>query len=109
MFLVFCNCPTKSASEIAREVVQKKLAACVNVTGPVKSVYRWNGAIEEADEVTLICKTSEKALPALRARLAALHPYDVPEIVAIADDPRGTLASYSAWVDAETAEPSRSE
>lgn len=88
------------AERIARALVEERLAACANILGPCRSVYRWQGQVEEADEVAAIFKTSEAAAPRLVARIAALHSYEVPAIAVwpIADAP----ASYAAWVTAET-------
>lgn len=88
------------AERIARAVVEERLAACANILGPCRSIYRWQGKVEEAAEVAAIFKTSEAAAPRLVARIAALHSYEVP---AIAVWPiSGALAAYAAWVTAET-------
>jgi periplasmic divalent cation tolerance protein len=88
------------AERIARAAVEEHLAACANILGPCRSVYRWQGKIEEADEVAAIFKTSEAAAPRLVARIAALHSYEVPAITVwpISETP----AAYAAWVTAET-------
>jgi len=88
------------ADRIARAVVEERLAACANILGACRSIYRWQGRIEEADEVAAIFKTAEAAAPRLVARIAALHSYEVP---AIAVWPiAGAPAVYAAWVTAET-------
>ena len=102
MYVVICNCPTEDAVRIARTLVQSQAAACVNIGTPVTSVYRWNGAIEEATETPIICKTSSRGLTRLRDMLLSLHPYDVPEIVALKADAAGTLKAYADWVEEET-------
>jgi len=81
---------------IARTLVEESLAACVNRVGPISSTYRWNGAVESASEVLLLIKTRAGLYSSLQTRLQALHPYDVPEIVAtpIAQG----LPEYLAWM-----------
>ena len=89
----------EEARRIARTLVEEKLAACANILGPCHSIYRWQSRIEEAGEVPALFKTSEAAAPALLARLAELHSYDVPAAVVwpIAD----ALESYREWVAGE--------
>ena len=87
------------AQRIARATVEEQLAACANVLGPCRSIYRWQGAVEEADEVAAIFKARADKAEALTARIAALHSYDVP---AIAVWPIETAwPAYAAWVEAE--------
>ena len=89
-----------AATELAGRLVEERLAACVQVTGPVASTYRWRGAVERASEWLCVAKTSEARREAAMKRIRALHTYDVPEIVAtpiIAGDPE-----YLAWIQAET-------
>ena len=69
---------------IARALVEERLAACVNVLGPMTSIYRWRGAVERESERQVIIKTTSARLPALQARLAALHPYELPEFIVLA-------------------------
>jgi periplasmic divalent cation tolerance protein len=98
MFVVFCNCPPDQAASIARAVVEERLAACVNLVGPVTSIYEWQGAVETATETTLILKVPADKADALRARLRELHPYDVPEILALPVDVARSEPAYVAWV-----------
>ena len=85
---------------IARTIVGEKLAACANILAPCRSVYRWHGQVEETQEVPLLIKTTASAYPQLEARLVELHPYDVPEIIAL---PLQTgLAAYLTWVEEQT-------
>jgi periplasmic divalent cation tolerance protein len=99
--LVLCNTPDPdTANRLAQQLVEEQLAACINVLAPCRSVYRWQGKIEHAEEVPLLIKTSEAAYPALEARLAELHPYDVPEIVALSMD--YVFPPYLAWLLGET-------
>ena len=86
--------------EIARALVQGGTAACVNVLPGLHSVYRWKGAVEESGEVLLIAKTTAARLAEFEAALARVHPYDVPECVAIA--PSAVAPKYLAWLFAET-------
>lgn len=90
----------EEAERIGRTVVEERLAACINIPSPVRSVYRWKGEIESAEEVTAILKTSEASAAALMARIAALHSYDVPCVVAWPVDK--VLRSYADWVEDST-------
>ena len=85
------------AERIGRLVVEERLAACINILAPVRSIYRWHGAVEQADEVAAIIKTSRAAADALIARVTALHSYEVPCIVTWPVDK--LTASYAAWVE----------
>jgi periplasmic divalent cation tolerance protein len=88
------------AEGIAEVLVAERLAACVNILGGVRSIYRWQGAVERSDEVAMIAKTTDAVFDALAARVRALHSYDTPAIVAwpiVAGD-----AAYLAWIEAET-------
>lgn len=99
--LVLCTCPDEAvAAAIARTLVGERLAACVNRLPLTASTYRWQGRVEESAEVLLLAKTTAERYPALAERLAALHPYDVPEIVAT-PIVRG-LPAYLDWLAAET-------
>ena len=99
MRVVLCNCPLKDGERIARAVVEEGLAACVNLL-PVRSVYRWKGAVEVDDEVALWIKVAAEGIEPLRARLGELHPYELPEIVALAVDVDACSPAYVAWVRA---------
>ena len=85
-----------TAQRLARALVEEELAACVNVVPGVRSTYRWQGAIEDSDELLLVIKTTAAAAGAARERLAALHPYDVPEVLELT--PSGGAAGYLAWL-----------
>ena len=90
------------AERIAEALVQDRLAACVNILGAVKSVYRWQGAVEKAQEVALVAKTCAGLFDALSTRVRELHSYDTPAIVAwpiVAGD-----AAYLNWIRDETAQ-----
>jgi periplasmic divalent cation tolerance protein len=88
------------AISLARALVDEGLAACVNVVPGVRSIYRWEGKVEEADEVLCLIKTRAEIFDRLRRRVAELHPYDVPEILSFAVDD-GSPA-YLDWVRAAT-------
>jgi len=93
-----------TARQIGTHLVEKQLAACVNlVPSPVESIFRWNGKTETTVETLALIKTSRDAYPALEIALARLHPYNVPEILAVPVD--SGLASYLAWVAEVTAPP----
>jgi periplasmic divalent cation tolerance protein len=87
--------------------VEERLAACAQVLGPLTSTYRWQGAVETADEWYCHLKTTAERWPALEARLRALHPYDVPEIIAL-PIAAGSRA-YLDWITAETRPDPRQE
>ncbi|WP_026187799.1 divalent-cation tolerance protein CutA [Methyloversatilis universalis] len=87
-----------TAARIARALVEGRHAACVSIGAPVRSVYVWQGALEDASEVPLAIKTTADAYAGLEAALRALHPYDLPEIIALPVT-RG-LPAYLQWVDA---------
>ena len=90
----------ENAERIAAALVDEGLAACVQLGGPVTSRYRWNGSVETAREFLLVAKTREDRLFTLTERVAALHPYDVPEITAVPIT--GGLETYLDWIRAET-------
>jgi periplasmic divalent cation tolerance protein len=86
----------EQALGVARQLVEEKLVACVNVLPGATSVYVWQGALEQASEVVLLIKTHRDKLDALRERLTALHPYDVPELLALPVE-QGN-APYLRWL-----------
>jgi periplasmic divalent cation tolerance protein len=90
----------EEAGRLGRTLVEERLAACVNVIGPIRSIYRWEGAVREDAEHLLTMKARRADVDALTARVRALHSYDVPEIVAL--DVTGGSAPYLAWVAAAT-------
>jgi periplasmic divalent cation tolerance protein len=87
------------AQRIARALVEERLAACVNIVPGVRSIYRWEGALNDDAELLLIVKTTHAMLSALADRLAVLHPYALPELVALT--PSGGSERYLDWVRAE--------
>ena len=88
---------------LARSLVDERLAACVNLVPGLRSIYRWQGAVHDDGETLAIIKTTRGRLPALLARLPDLHPYDLPEALAL--PVLAGHAPYLAWVAAETAIP----
>jgi periplasmic divalent cation tolerance protein len=87
----------EDAERIALALVERGLAACVNVVPGVLSIYRWKGRVEREAELLLVMKTRAERLPALKEALTELHPYDVPEALALPVE--GGLAPYLAWLD----------
>lgn len=101
ILLAMTNVPdTATAQSIARALVDAKLAACVNILPAVQSVYRWQGVVEEASEVTLLIKTTQRRYPQLQRAIVAAHPYDLPEVIAwpLHDG----YPAYLHWVAIET-------
>ena len=84
---------------IARQLVEQRLAACVQVIGPMTSIYRWQGAVQEAEEFLCIAKTRQGSFEAVRDAIGAIHPYEVPEIVAMPIS--AGSAGYLQWLDEE--------
>ena len=87
----------EDAEFIARELVERRLAACVNVLPPMTSIYRWRGEVERAEEVLMVVKTTEDRFEAVRDALVKGHSYDVPEVLAL--EVKAGHAPYLAWLD----------
>ena len=102
VLLSTCN-SSEEARQVARALVEKRLAACVQVSGAMTSVYRWRGKIEEADEYWVVIKTSRALVDAVRMELEKLHSYEVPELVAlpIVDG----SPNYLNWLNTELQAP----
>jgi len=106
--LVLCACPERiGARQLAKIVLDERLAACVQMMpwpwfGTVESWYRWEGKIKKTGETLMLIKTTKARWPALRDRLAELHPYKVPEILAL--EVSDGLPAYLKWVADETSE-----
>jgi len=103
MSIVSVYCVFGSAAEaerIGRQVVEERLAACINILAPCRSIYHWQGAVEQAEEVPAILKTSEAAAQRLISRVAELHSYEVPAVVAWPVEV--ALPAYASWVEGET-------
>jgi periplasmic divalent cation tolerance protein len=86
--------------EIGRELIKQELVACCQIAGPIRSIYRWKGRVEEADEWYCIMKTTEALYSRAEEAIRSLHPYEVPEIIAIPVS--HALPAYTAWVTNET-------
>jgi periplasmic divalent cation tolerance protein len=99
--LVLTNLPDRATAErLAESLIEQKVAACVNILAPCRSVYRWKGAVQHDEEHPMLVKTTAERYPELEAAIRAGHPYELPEIVAV-PIVRG-LAAYLQWVDSET-------
>jgi periplasmic divalent cation tolerance protein len=100
--LTFCTCPNAEiADRIAETLVREGLAACVNLVPGLKSVFLWKGHIERESEILLLIKSTEARFPALSARVRELHPYELPEIIAV--PVTAGLPEYLRWVSTCTA------
>ena len=104
ILLVITNLPNaQAAGQLAQRLVEERLAACVNQLAPCASTYRWQGGIETATEVPLLIKTTRAAYPRLEQLIRTVHPYELPEIIAV---PVTTgLPAYLDWVSGETNSP----
>jgi len=101
VLLAYCTCPdADSAARIAETLVGERLAACVNQIPGLRSTYRWKDQVEHADEVLLLIKTTTDCLDQLGARLQMLHPYELPELIAV--EVGSGLPAYLDWVTAQT-------
>ena len=100
-YLLLTTCPDQHSAElIARTLVAEKLAACVNILPALTSVYAWQGKVETSTELQLLIKTSEYCLAAAISRLSELHPYELPEAIAI-EITHGSR-NYLQWLHSET-------
>lgn len=100
MHVVLCTCSPEQAPDLARSLVEDRLVACVNLLPGIRSLYRWEGEIQDDAEVLMILKTSPETLPRLLEELPRRHPYDVPEVLALEVD-QG-FEPYVAWVREQT-------
>ena len=97
VLLVMSTFPdAQPAQRVAQQIVEERLAACANVLPSIKSIYRWQGKVEESEESLVLIKTTVDRFAAMQTTLRRLHPYEVPEIVALPID-RG-LPDYLRWV-----------
>ena len=96
VYAIFAN--AEEAEQIGRQMVEERQAACVNILGPCRSIYHWQGEVQSADEVAAIFKTSHAQADMLMTRIAGLHSYDVPAIAVWPIDK--LLGSYAEWVEA---------
>ena len=89
----------RTAENLSEQLLEERLIACANVLPGVRSVYRWEGALQRDDEVLVLLKTTPESVAELSERIAALHPYDVPEVLALPVS--SGLAAYTQWVGTE--------
>lgn len=100
--LVISNLPDRaSAEKLANDLVEKRLAACINILSPCQSVYRWKGAVQSDTEHPMLIKTTRERYAQLEAAIRAGHPYELPEIIAL--PLAAGLPAYLDWVASETA------
>lgn len=101
VLVVLTNLPDRaSAEKLADALIEQRVAACVNILAPCRSVYRWKEAVQHDEEHPMLIKTTSARYPALEAAIRAGHPYALPEIIAL---PAGRgLPAYLEWVDSET-------
>jgi periplasmic divalent cation tolerance protein len=102
--------PTASREEadaIANGLVSRRLAACVNIVGPISSVYRWKGAVERSEEFLLLIKSTEAQRPPIEEALRELHSYEVPELISLAIE--GGLDAYLEWIAASVGNHEKSK
>ena len=99
--LVLTNLPDRAAAErLADSLIEKRLAACINILAPCRSVYRWQGAVQHDEEHPMFIKTTAERYASLEAAIRAGHPYELPEIIAVPIE--CGLAAYLEWVGAES-------
>lgn len=102
--VIYCTCPDLMVAErIAATVVGERLAACVNIVPGLTSIYRWEGQVQRDAELLLLIKTRQATYPLLESRIRALHPYQVPEIIALPI--QAGSAAYLNWIAANTGAP----
>jgi periplasmic divalent cation tolerance protein len=96
--LILCTCPdVETAQRIARHLVTEKLAACINILPSITSIYEWQGEIETAQEQLLLIKSSQFRYANIEAEIKRLHPYELPEVIAIAIE--NGLPDYLKWIN----------
>jgi periplasmic divalent cation tolerance protein len=95
-YLVLTTCPHDAAHALAASILRDQLAACVNIVPGLQSVYRWQGAVEEGQELLLLIKTTQACYHRLERHIRANHPYELPEIIAV--DIAAGSADYLAWI-----------
>lgn len=104
MRIVLSNISPEHAETVAKTLIERRLAACVNLL-PVRSVYRWEGRVHVDPETTMLIKVGVDAVDRLVSELKTLHPYDLPEIVVVPVDEAASLGAYVDWVRTESAAP----
>jgi periplasmic divalent cation tolerance protein len=104
VLVVLCTCPASDAAEsLAATLVERRLAACVNLLPGVRSVYRWQGTVAREDETLLLIKTTREQFDALRDCIVSIHPHAVPEVIGL--DVVAGFQPYLDWVREQTAVP----
>lgn len=98
--VVLCNCSPDESEALARGLIEKKLAACVNILAGVTSFYEWDGELCKDDEHTLLIKTTPERYDEMKSTLESMHSYDVPEIIAL--ESTDVLESYAKWARDQT-------
>ena len=92
----------EAAEKLARELVERRLAACVNIVGPIRSIYRWQQTVHNDQEFLLVIKTTAERAAQLRPVIKELHPYELPECIELAVE--GVSEEYLAWLTAESSD-----
>lgn len=101
--LILTNCPDEdTANRLALTLVEEKLAACINILPRVQSIFRWQGAVESTSEIPLLIKSTAESYAMLEKRLVELHPYELPEIIALPIT--HGLPAYLGWVAQESSQ-----
>jgi len=103
MRVILCTTPVELAETMARGLVESRVVACVNVVPRVRSIYRWEGEVEQEDEALLIMKTTAERVESVIDRVRRAHPYDVPEVVALPIEEG--LPEYLSWLVDQVREP----
>ncbi|MBI4701541.1 MAG: divalent-cation tolerance protein CutA [Deltaproteobacteria bacterium] len=96
--IVYCSCPAAAADELAKAVVGARLGACVQVIPQIRSTYWWKGELCQDDESLLVVKTEARLVGKLTSLLKEKHPYEVPEVIAVATAPGEGDPAYFAWM-----------
>ncbi len=97
-YLIYCTCPDlETAERIAEQLIRRQLAACINILPGLRSIYTWQGEIETAQEHLLLIKSPQARYAAIETAIKTLHPYQLPEIIAVAIE-RGS-SEYLKWID----------
>ena len=102
--LLYATAPDEeTARRIAHALVEDRLAACVNLFPQMRSVYRWEGAVESASETAMIVKTTASAADRARDRILALHPHEEPAVLSLGVEAQGSSSAFLSWISKETA------
>lgn len=97
LLMIFVTVPNEEvAARLGKTLVTEKLIACVNIISGIRSIYSWQGKLEDSSEALMIIKTTQACYPNVEKRLQELHPYDTPEIIAVS--PKKVANTYSQWV-----------